>query len=98
MPPQSCIAGITLPGGTTLLGATTAPFSTRAPSKITLLWPIRTSSSMTQEYKVQLGYIWVKLPIYTIAGNPLGKLEAVVITEFSPITLLQPILKLIFVL
>lgn len=48
-PAHNCPAGINLPGGTTLLGPTTAPLSILAPSKITDLNPINTSSSIVQE-------------------------------------------------
>jgi hypothetical protein len=46
---------MTLPGGTTELGPITHPFSSLAPSKITLLCPTKHSSSIVQEYNVQLG-------------------------------------------
>lgn len=94
LPAHSWFEGITLPGGTTELGPTAQPFSSRAPSKTTLLWPTRQSSSMVQEYKVQLGWMVTKLPISTTAGSPLGRHEAVWMTVFSPMTLLLPILDL----
>lgn len=55
MPAHNYIDGITLPGGTTEFGPITAPFSILEPSKITVLCPIKTSSSIVHEYKVQFG-------------------------------------------
>lgn len=43
-----------LPGGTTELGPIQAPLSSLAPSRITDLNPIKQSSSIVHEYKVQL--------------------------------------------
>jgi hypothetical protein len=48
-PAQSYPAGISLPGGTTEFGPIAQPLSNFAPSKITLLNPTKTSSSIVQE-------------------------------------------------
>lgn len=91
-PAHNCPAGINLPGGTTLLGPTTAPLSILAPSKTTDLNPINTSSSMVQEYRVTPFYTFTKFPMFTEAGIPVGKLPAVEITVLSPMEVLFPIL------
>lgn len=44
LPAQTVPAGISLPGGTTELAAIKAPLSILAPSRITLPYPIVTSS------------------------------------------------------
>ena len=46
---------MSLPGGTTVPGASIDPFSSLAPSIITLLAPTTTDSSITQLVKTQLG-------------------------------------------
>jgi hypothetical protein len=48
LPPQTCLAGISLPGGTTEFGTITAPLSTLDPSSMTELAPIKQSSSIIQ--------------------------------------------------
>lgn len=54
---------MSLPGGTTELGPIMHPFSNFAPSKITDLNPINTSSSIVQEYNVHPSLIITKSPI-----------------------------------
>jgi hypothetical protein len=48
-PPQTCIAGTTLPGGTTLFGNIIAPFYMMAPYKMTELAPTCTLSLRVHE-------------------------------------------------
>lgn len=43
-PPQTWLAGTTLPGGTTLFGKITAPVSILAPYSITVFCPMKTLS------------------------------------------------------
>jgi hypothetical protein len=52
LPPHTCIAGTTLPGGTTLFGVIMAPYSITAPYKTTELCPIKAFYFKMHEYKV----------------------------------------------
>ena len=92
-PAQYVYAGTLLPAGTNEFGPITHPLSSWAPSIITLLWPMCTSSSTKQESKWQFCSIVTSFPILMDKGNAWSGAQCVVSnTVFYPIFVLQPTL------
>ena len=83
---------MSLPGGTTELGRTTAPRSMREPYIMTEFSPIMQSSSIIQLWMLHLASMVTFLPMLTDEARPAGSEWAVLIVVESPIEENYPIL------
>lgn len=85
LPPQTCMLGTTLPGGTTLLAVMMAPSSTIAPSRTTEFWPMYAFSFKRHEYKVHPLLTTTSSWISREAVSPFVVEAAVCNTQLFPI-------------